>query len=357
MSGRHRIAVLGTGSLARAVCYSLAAVCRAPVDVVVVGRSEERSRQVAYVAGTRAVSGANADIGFRPATDLEAALRDVDGVLVCASSQSPWERLSAPSEWTALVGRAGYGITMPFQTELVLRAGRLLADRSPRPWLLNGCFPDAVNPLLAALGVPVLAGIGNIALLAASAQAALGLPDQRRLKMLGHHVHLHAPADGEDDVRVWLDEQASPAPGDLLALQRATDRTELNHVTGHDAALLLTALLSGTPTDTHLPGPLGLPGGYPVHLRGTDLTLRLPTGVGHADAVALNQRWAAADGVVVDEGRVRFGPRAAAELARLAPDLADGFAVGDLISATAELNLLRERLRGQPADRLPGVTA
>lgn len=354
--------MLGTGGLARAVCYSFATACPAPVDVVVVGRGEAKARQLAYVASTRAACGGATDVRFEAATDLEptdleTALREVDGVLVCASSQSPWERLTAPSAWTALVGRAGFGLTLPFQADLALRAGRLLAGRTPRPWLLNACFPDAVNPLLAALGVPVLAGIGNIALLAASTQAALGLPDQRRLRMLAHHVHLHAPATdlAEEDVLGWLDDEPVRAPGELLAAQRATDRTELNHVTGHAAALLLAALLTGTPVDTHLPGPLGLPGGYPVHLHGTDLELRLPPGMSRAEAVAVNQRSAAADGVVVDGERVWFGPRATAELDLVAPVLAGGFSAGDLVSATAELNLLRERLRGQPAERLPGV--
>lgn len=360
LPSERRIVVIGTGALARSTCYSLATACSVPARVDVVGRDPGRIDEVCYVAGARAaVTGR--PVRFVPGTgDLEAALTapDLDGVLVCASTQSPWERRTEPSAWTALLGRAGFGLTLPFQAELALPAGRLLAARTPRPWLLNACFPDAVNPLLAALGVPVLAGIGNVGLLAASAQAALGLPDQSRLRLVAHHVHLHAPAPGAAEALAWVDDEPVADPGSLLAAQRATDRAELNHVTGHTAALLITALLAGTPLDTHLPGPHGLPGGYPVRLHGTTLTLRLPPGLDEPSVVAFNERAALADGVTVDRdpgGWVRFAPAASAELAELAPDLAAGFPVADLDSATAELGALRDRLRAEPAGRLQGA--
>ncbi len=344
----HRIAVIGTGDLARAVCYSLAAVATTSVEVVVVGRSADKTGQLCYIANARAAAGGRAGIVFTPFVgDVEQPVSDVDGALVCASSQSPWERLTAPSAWTALVARAGFGITLPFQAELALRVGRALPERS---WLINGSFPDAVNPLLTALGVPVLCGIGNIALLAASAQAALGLPDQTRLRMLAHHVHLHEPAEGVDEVRVWRDDEPIIAPGELLVAQRTAERTELNQITGFAAAVLLDAVLTGTPVETNLPGPLGLPGGYPVRVAGAAVELRLPAGVDRAEAIAFNQRVAVGDGVVVDEDRVAFGPAVAEYL----PGLADGFDIGDLAAATAELDALRERLRGEPPARQRG---
>ncbi|MCT2581935.1 hypothetical protein [Actinophytocola gossypii] len=348
---------MGTGRLARSVCYSLAVECAVPVEVLVLGRTADNAAAVCFVASTRAAASGR-PVRFEPRTgDLDALLAepDLDGVLVCASSQSPWERRTRPSAWTELLARAGFGLTLPFQAAPALRAGRALAARTPRPWLLNACFPDAVNPLLAALGVPVLAGIGNVGLLAASAQAALGLPDQSRLRMLAHHVHLHTPAPGVAEALAWCDDTPVADPGALLAAQRATDRAELNHVTGHTAALLITALLADTPLDTHLPGPNGLPGGYPVRLHGTELTLRLPAALDEPAAVAFNQLAAAADGVVVDAGRVTFAPDAAGELDQLVPDLATGFPVADLDSATAELGALRDRLRAEPAGRPQGV--
>ncbi|RJL21440.1 potassium transporter TrkA [Bailinhaonella thermotolerans] len=344
--GGPTLVVIGTGGLARGLCYALAVTAGAPLDVVVVGRSPERAAEVCYVASARAAL-AGAPVTFRPrATDLSGgdALAELlsalapAGLVLAASSQSPWERATAPSAWTALVQRAGFGLTLPFQAESALRAGRALAAARPGAWFLNGCFPDAVNPILAAAGVPVLSGIGNAGLMAAGIQAALGLPDQRDLRVLAHHVHLHAPHGDCEEARAWVGGEPVPGVGSLLAAQRAADRAELNHVTGLAAAVVVRGLLTGEETHTSLPGPLGLPGGYPVLLRGGRLELRLPAGLDLAGAVAFNQRAAAYDGVVVDGDRVRFTEPAAPELPR-------EFTVAEIEPVTGLFHEFRARLR------------
>ncbi|MGV9302377.1 hypothetical protein ACWDLG_03300 [Nonomuraea sp. NPDC003727] len=357
MTTRPSLAVIGTGGLARAVCYALA-VIGPPAHVTVIGRDPARTADLCHVGMARAaLSGTG--VSFRPQTadpSSEDALAEAlaaaapAGVLLAASSQSPWESLSAPSAWTALLRRGGFGLTLPFQAESAVRAGEALASACPGSWFVNACFPDAVNPVLAAGGTQVLCGIGNAGLLAASLQAALGLPDQRELQVLAHHAHLYTPASPETEARAWHQGRPLADVGTLLAGQRATSRTELNHVTGLTAARVLGCLLTGGDLDTSLPGPLGLPGGYPVRLAAGRLSLRLPPGVDRADAVAFNQRSAVQDGVVVDGTRVTFGPAAQQELARVAPDLADGFHVADLAPVTKAFAQLRDRLRDLPAD-------
>ncbi|MFD9940678.1 hypothetical protein ACFWYW_16085 [Nonomuraea sp. NPDC059023] len=276
-----------------------------------------------------------------------------NGVLVAASTQSPWERQNSPSKWTEFLGKAGFGVTLPFQAEAALRVARAVPAGT---WVINACFPDAVNPLAAALGLPLWCGVGNAALLAASAQAALGLSDQRELRMLAHHSHLYPPRDDHPEARAWLgdgeEDRELEDVGGLLAAQRAAGRAELNHVTGLAAARLVAALVAGHDVPTHLPGPLGLPGGYPVHASlAAGVRLRLPYGVEEKEAVDFNQRAALRDGVVVEDGRVTFAPAAREQLAAVAPDLAGGFPVTDLEPATAALDQLRTRLRRAAAGR------
>jgi hypothetical protein len=339
------LVVLGTGSLAHATCDALATVSAEPITVTVVGRENAKAAAVCYLAGTRAAL-AGTGVTFRPAVavfgeplaEVLAATRPA-GVFVCASHQSPWERTTAPSAWTDLLARAGFGLALPLHADLVATAGRLVTAHAPGAWLVNACFPDAVNPVLAALDVPVLCGIGNVGTLAASLQVALGLPDQSRLRLLAHHTHLHAPHDPADEARAWVD--GSPLSGitDLLSAQRATDRAQLNRITGLTAALVLAALLTGATVDTHVPGPNGLPGGYPVRIAGGRVSLRLPPGLAEPEAVAFNASAALRDGVRVEDGKVYFET----------PEL-DSFNVAELPGVCRDLLARRAKLRTQPTE-------
>jgi hypothetical protein len=252
-----------------------------------------------------------------------------------------------------LVQRAGFGLTLPLHAELAIVAGQAVQDGCPEAWYVNGCFPDAVNPVLACLGLPVLCGIGNIAIIAAGLQTALGVADHGRLAVLAHHVHLHAPEAAPDEALAWLDGAPVAEVGKLLAAARRVARPELNQVTGLTAALLLRDLLAGDEVDAHVPGPLGLPGGYPVRVSPLGVTLRLPVGVSEDDAITANQRWAALDGVVVGDNRILFAPRVAAEVgsawSRLGgADLSAGFAARDVIEVARLLHRLRAELRAEP---------
>lgn len=291
------LVVIGTGSLATAVCDAFACVPTEPLDVLVVGRDRRKIAELCQIAGVRAAL-AGSPITFHGAgfEDLDRLLaqRRPDGVFVCASRQSPWE---APSAWMDLLAREGFGLAMPLHADIAARAGRAIASASPDTWLVNACFPDAVNPFLTAQGIPVTCGVGNVATLAAALQTELGLPDQTRLRLVAHHAHLHAI---DDEAPAWLDGWPIADVTALLAAQRSVDRAAANRVTGHTAALLLHALLSGADVDTHAPGPNGLPGGYPVRVHGGQVSLRLPAGLSEAEATAVNERAAVHDGVNAD---------------------------------------------------------
>lgn len=351
---RHRVVVVGSGSLACSLACSVAEVCRRPTDVWVLARSAAAADQVAYLAtatarlsrSAAAFHAASVDLGRRE--DVECRLRDArpEAILLCASHHSPWEAMAAPSPWTALVERAGFGVTLPLQAALAVEVARAAVLGAPEAMFINACLPDAVNPVLAALGLPVLCGIGNAGLLAASLQAALGLADQRGLQVLAHHVHLHHPAGPEREALAWHDGAPLADVSALLEPQRATGRRELNRVTGLTAALLVRDLLEEVEVHTSLPGPLGLPGGYPVRVRGRRLELRLPSGLTRAAAIRWNQAAAVHDGVRVDGPRVDFSPEAERELRPHLPGIAAGFPTDRIRDACERMLELRDRLRG-----------
>lgn len=347
MSG---VVLLGSGALARSVCYSLA-VSPIPMTVTVAARDGDKAAEVAYVGNARAaLSGSPVRCRSVPsqlADPLElsrvlAATRP-DIVLLAASHHSWCDETAPGSAWARLLERAGFGLTAPLHALLAITAAEVVAQIG-RPRLLVASFPDAVNPMLVALGLPVFAGVGNAALLTASLRAALDVPPKTRVRMLAHHVHLGPPPSPHDEARAWVDGSQVPDVSSALAGQRATDRCELNLIAGHSAALLIRDLVSGIEVHTNLPGPLGLPGGYPVRING-DLELDLPPDVSRESAVAFNRAAARRDGVDVDGTQVCFSDRVLAALEPYLPDLAGGFPVDALRPVAAQLIDLRTRLR------------
>jgi hypothetical protein len=358
--------VAGTGALARAVCGALALTPGPPLRIAVAGRSQARVAEVVYlVSASAAAAGREVTATGHVAAGLTAdALTQVvadcrpDGALAIASLQSPWEAQHAPSAWTGLLASGGFALTLPLQAIGVRALHTALRDAAPGAWLVNACYPDAVNPLLAALGASPLCGIGNVATIAESIRASLD-PAQRAaerdapLRVLAHHWHLHEVPAGREAL-AYLGDRPLDGIAGRLAAQRAFGRVELGRVAGAAAARLLTALLTGTELRASLPGPAGMPGGYPVLVRDSGLTLDLPPAVSAARATALNQDWADADGVRVHDGRATFAPAARQALEPWLPSRAAGFSAEELDEVGAELVALRDRLRTRPANQPSG---
>ncbi len=348
------LVVIGTGSLARSTCLALASLTDRPLRVVVVGRTRAAVHDVVHVCAVRSsLTGGPVRFEGEVAADHRAwpsvmASARPRGVLLAASTQSPWEGTDTPSAWTEVVSRAGFGLTLPFHCELAVPAAQ--AAESAGAWFVNACFPDAVNAVVTRLGLPVLCGVGNVATLAAHLRLALGVDVPDRLHVVAHHRHLH-PDD--DEARAWLDGEPVPRVGDLLAPGRSTDRRRLNDVTGATAAQLLAALLGDEMRADHCPGPHGLAGGYPVHAGQGTVALRLPPGTSADEAITVNERAAVRDGVAVLDGQVHLtrldgADEVAADL-RVPLDLPARIAVGDLVALREHLSSLRDHLRGVPA--------
>jgi len=355
------LVIVGTGSFARSVVRSLSP--GTPARVRVVGRRAAAAAQLAELGNVRAAID-RSPVTFRAneadLTSDDAIAADVvaagPGIVVqCASWQSPWEPATAPSAWTELCVRAGFGITLALQARLVRSVSARLRTSGFSGVLLNACYPDAVNPLLSLLGDEVFAGLGNVTTLAAGISRAHA--GRARVRMLAHHAHLHRPAHSADEALAWLDETRLDDTGELLRPVRAIERAGLNDIAGHAAARLARGLLNGEPSRTNCPGPLGLPGGYPVVISGGEIRLDLPEDVTRSQAVEWNQRMAARDGVIVrPDGRVVHPPRTAQALEPYLPHLAAGFDADDSSEVARELLALRRRLRTASAPMAPQTT-
>ncbi|WP_143046966.1 hypothetical protein [Amycolatopsis xylanica] len=324
------VAVIGSGSLARAVVYSLADVLTEPVDVHLLARSSGPLATMAHIATRRsALLGGQARFTAHP---LDTVVAGAEVVLNCSSTHSSAEARVRPSAWTDLIKACGIALALPFHAAFAARMSRIAGDAL----FVNAAFPDAVNPVLAALSLPIHCGAGNIATLAASAGGDI--------RMLAHHYHLSTPP--RDEARMWIGADEVTDVRDRLAPLRACERPMLNDLTGHTAALLVRDLLREGPIRTHVPGPLGLPGGYPVLLEQGRIELDLPPGVSEADAVAWQLTWGALDGVAVDRrGRATYSDHVL-EAAERYVKLPSTMEPAETIAFAEELDLVRKRLRG-----------
>ncbi|MFJ9777093.1 hypothetical protein ACIRVF_38660 [Kitasatospora sp. NPDC101157] len=358
MTRTRAVLIIGTGAFAKNLVRGLAARSSGPVLVHIASADLGRSRELAALGNALAAC-ANGPARFegllhdsRSTADLRPFLTRYrpDVLAVCSSDISAADLHGTPSAWRDLLNEAGLSATLPFQTTVALRCARAAAEADTGTAVVNACFPDAVNPLIHAAGAPVLCGLGNVATLATAVRGALPLEDESRLKLLAHHGHLHTPPDGWE-AQVWLDDNPVQDAAELLSHARAQPRSDLNETGAVAAAAVVDAIAHDLDyLDCHLPGPQGRPGGYPAVVTRRSVCLRLPPGMPERQAVAMNNRWSALDGITVDPtGTARFTPDVLRRVREDWPDAPDAFTAHHVEDLRAELIPLRDRLRRQPS--------
>ncbi|HKD56613.1 MAG TPA: hypothetical protein VKD45_03810, partial [Hyphomicrobiaceae bacterium] len=220
---------------------------------------------------------------------------------------------------------------------------------SPQSQFINCCFPDVANGIIAAMGLPIACGIGNIAILAHAFAGALAGAPAPQLKMLCHYQNLQAwrcpPHERRAPApRVWLnDVEVADVFYRFCGVQLTPE--PVIDISGASGVTLALAMAQQRAWRGHVPGPGGLPGGYPVALEGGRLELDLPTGIDAQAAIAWNVGYEARSGLVVDaHGRAHYQGRLRDLLAAESPTLAAGFAATDLEQIWRAMCELRDRL-------------
>ena len=351
------ILLLGSGPFAARIAFDLAATAQRPTRVLAAARDPRRLAWVQTAARGRAALFATPARFATASVDLLA-----DGaaaallaqwrprvVVQAASAQAGAVIAGRRTGWSALVAEGGLSATAIFQSVVTCAVAAAARDAGGNVHLLNGCFPDVVNGLVVAAGLPVLCGVGNVAILANAFAGALAEEGAAaRLRVLAHYQQLaawRAPPEGRGGTppRVWLDGAELADVFARFADIQLTPEPAIE-LSGASAAPLALAIAHGLPWQGHVPGPHGLPGGYPVRWDGAALHLDLPPGVTQAAAVAWNARFEAENGLVLEGRRARYTGRLHAAIRAADPSLADGFPLDDLPAAHAAMAALRARL-------------
>ncbi|HSF96231.1 MAG TPA: hypothetical protein VLA52_14495, partial [Thermohalobaculum sp.] len=274
-------------------------------------------------------------------------------IVQAASPQASAVIAGSGNAWTRLIAEAGLSAMAVTQSMFSIRAARALMASGHDCHLINCAYPDVTNSMIAALGLPITCGVGNIAILAAVFPEALGIEDPSRMKLLAHYQTLTpyrypAAERAGPFPRIWLDAAEVADAGAATRKARIT-REPAIEVSGASGVPLMLAMASGGTWQGHVPGPDGRPGGYPAAYREGALSLELPPGLGEPEAVSWNAAFERRNGLYVDQnGRAHYAGRLFEKLKAHSPELAQGFAVADIDAVFAEMERLRARLIATP---------
>ncbi len=180
----------------------------------------------------------------------------------------------------------------------------------------GGSFPDVINVALTRSGFGPLCGIGNVQEPIAKIKAGIG----QIYKRPAQQVSVHLVAQHAFEYYAMREEGSDVLPPHLLKVELdgndvSTVAEEVlkepfpfpydlhfNRVTASAGLVALEALVSAEPRNIHLPGCLGLPGGYPVRVSQNSIELDLPECWNLDQAMDVNMRSMAWDGIAVIEG-------------------------------------------------------
>jgi hypothetical protein len=192
------ILVLGTGSLARNFVYALASSSNASFSVHIPGRALSVASEIEQVAQMRATVSqrpSRFSSGLMSWDNLDEAAQILDQlkarlIVHAASLQSPRALEQMACRWAQLVKHAGFGITLPLQTYLLLYLNRAIRLANLHSIIVNASYPDWVNMAMVKAGLPILCGVGNIAILESPCKTKTNIHQGRNIRLAAHHYHL-----------------------------------------------------------------------------------------------------------------------------------------------------------------------
>lgn len=292
--------------------------------VVLAARNEARVRERANLAITVALN-----LGFDPI--LEPRTVDVmrledtsaliwhtapDLIVNATSLQTFWAISMLPQDIHRRLESAKIGPWLPNHLATARAVMRAVAASGTRAPVVNAAFPDGVNPALATVGLAPLVGGGNIGNLIPTLERAcarsLGVPrESLTLRFAAHHVACNAisstgsPKPAPYALSVVHNGREVAGEIDQAGLFAAVtgEFRRVRGVAGQIVAASGVAAVSAALLDEkemralHVPGPHGLPGGYPARVGAGRIELDCAGSFETAHAIAVNEAGAVIEGI------------------------------------------------------------
>ncbi len=348
------IFLTGTGALAKAIIDALTAAPIYNLHVHIYSRDHAKSKWLAEIGNTRSFAFntgqvySAGEVDWQSDLPLSAEMERIKpfAVVHTASLQSMWS-LAQHNKWSELVKRGGYGTTLPLQCMLAGKIARSVAAMQDPPLLINCCYPDVVNYVLSKCGMNIFSGIGNIAII----DALLSTRLQHGYRMLANHFHvqelIRQPAERKELPRLWIEKKEIDTTRIFQPLQLINDPL-LNSITALSCANLLSCILDEKDRLLHLPGPQGLPGGYPVNIVKGKIEA-IGTGILQTkEEQSWNKRILEKEGLLFADEGMHFSGHAFEGMKQYSMELAQGFSFSDATNYFEEFNRFVQDLSGKP---------
>jgi len=332
---KKKLLLVGAGNLCLQILKLLAP--KNAFEFVVLGRNEDATVRLCNLV---ALSCAQLEqfVAIRPViadlTDIDRVaqvLRDEapDILVNCASLQS-WRVITAlPKRSFEQLDQAQFGPWLPMHLTLMHNLMRAVKASGIVTRTVNAAFPDAVNPILARVGLAPDIGVGNVANLIPAVRFSIArllecCPADVRVRLYAQHYFSHyVPRAGLPpranyrllyEVRDQPNVARLPAEAIFSAVRsefRRRGGVDGQFLTACSAVTVIEGLFSSTPVRVHAPGPLGLPGGYPVWLHEGRIEVQFSNACPQDDAVRINTICQSQDGIdeIHCDGSVTFNPQ------------------------------------------------
>lgn len=327
------ILIFGLGDLGSVVLELLARE-KSIGRIVAAGRNYEKGVARCNLARIAAIAqGYNPDIAF-----LSLDLNDNDSVANAVSDISPdilfytatmqtwWLPNLLPQDNADLLKQAGFGMWLPVNLALTIKMMRAVKNADYKGVSLIAPYPDVVNCVLEKIGLEPTCGVGNVDELVAKTRylvsEKLKSPLESVKVLLVAHHSLQAYSFGRKNGKAppfflkveynGEDITESINAGELLLTPyQLSPGRPIHFLTGGCTIRLIKSLLSSQKSLLHVPGPLGLPGGYPVFVGDKNVETVDLGEISLKEAVAINEQSHRFDGIesIEKDGTVIFSEK------------------------------------------------
>ena len=255
--------------------------------------------------------------------DTAALLNKYKPDLICNTTtlQSWWVVTTLPKKIYEEIEKAHFGPWVSMHLTLAKKLMQAVKEAGIKPLVINASFPDTVNPALGKIGLAPTVGLGNVddavPVIRLAMSKKLGIPIRniqvfacgahywnfvtvRFGDVCGSPYYLKILAEGNDVTKEFSFK-------DLLLYPRAGG-AQVSPVVASSGVKAITSMINDTRAIVNLPGPNGLPGGYPTRVSAKGVEIALPDDITLEKAIEINEGSNRCDGIekIDDNGDITF---------------------------------------------------